>query len=207
MKQSINWIAIEVFAVFLFVMALVWILPPIFVFLASVFILLSWKFHRDSLKNLGVLPRDFSQIRNIGIGVLISAVAFSITALVYNPEIFSNPKLGSNILRQFERYVFWAFLQQLVFHGYFTHRIQTVFNDVRNSSLVSGLMFAAVHLPNPILTGVSLIYGPASAYFFLRSRNIYILALAHAVLGTLLNYLVIKCFFHHGMRIGPAFNW
>ena len=39
------------------------------------------------------------------------------------------------------------------------------------------------HLPNPILTAASFVWGLAACLLFLRYRNLYILAITHAILG------------------------
>jgi membrane protease YdiL (CAAX protease family) len=62
-------------------------------------------------------------------------------------------------------------------------------------------MFAFTHLPSPILTPVTLICGVASCLLFLRYRNIYPLALAHAILGISIA-ITIPGPVDHNMRVG-----
>jgi len=53
----------------------------------------------------------------------------------------------------------------------------------RSAAAAAAIIFAIAHLPNPILTSVTLLWGFAACVVFLRYRNLYPLALAHAILG------------------------
>ena len=44
-------------------------------------------------------------------------------------------------------------------------------------------LFALGHLPSPILTAVTVVWGAAACWLFLRYRNVFTLGVAHAVLG------------------------
>ena len=44
-------------------------------------------------------------------------------------------------------------------------------------------MFSLAHLPNPILTVITFVWGLMACLFFLRYRNLYPLAVAHTILG------------------------
>jgi len=53
----------------------------------------------------------------------------------------------------------------------------------RYAAIVAASIFAVAHLPNPILTAVTLIWGLVACFVFLRYRNLYTLAITHAILG------------------------
>ena len=44
-------------------------------------------------------------------------------------------------------------------------------------------LFATAHLPNPLLTIFTLVWGSVACLLFLRHRNLWALGLAHAILG------------------------
>ena len=60
------------------------------------------------------------------------------------------------------------------------------------------------HLPNPLLTVVTLICGLASCLFFVRYRNLWPLAIAHAILGVSIA-ITIPGSMHHNMRVGLGY--
>jgi hypothetical protein len=69
--------------------------------------------------------------------------------------------------------------------------------------LTAGL-FAVAHLPNPILTVITLFFGLASCYFYLYYRNLVPLALAHAILGISIG-ITIPGSLDHNMRVGISY--
>ena len=53
----------------------------------------------------------------------------------------------------------------------------------RTAVVISAILFAIAHIPNPLLVPVTLVWGAISSVVFLRYRNLYALALAHAIFG------------------------
>jgi membrane protease YdiL (CAAX protease family) len=70
--------------------------------------------------------------------------------------------------------------------------------------LAAALMFALAHLPNPVLTPVTLVWGIAACVLFLRYRNICSLGLAHGILGLCVAIIVPDSVQHH-MRVGISY--
>ncbi len=65
-------------------------------------------------------------------------------------------------------------------------------------------LFSLAHLPNPVLTPVTLVWGIAACILFLRYRNIYTLGLAHGILGLCVAVIVPDSIQHH-MRVGIGY--
>jgi hypothetical protein len=102
-------------------------------------------------------------------------------------------------------YCIWALFQQYLLNGYFTNRLQASF-DTRHQYLVapmSGALFAAAHVPNPLLMGVCLVGGTVAAAAYQRHRNLLFLAFAHALIGTMI-WLVVPNTVSHHLRVGPG---
>jgi membrane protease YdiL (CAAX protease family) len=59
-------------------------------------------------------------------------------------------------------------------------------------------------LPNPLLTLITLVFGLASCLFFLRYRNLWPLAVAHAILGIAIA-ITIPGPIDHNMRVGIGY--
>jgi membrane protease YdiL (CAAX protease family) len=64
------------------------------------------------------------------------------------------------------------------------------------------MIFSAVHLPNPFLVATALVAGYLSAWAYLRYRNLFVLGLAHGLLGFLL-YLAVPDSISHHLYVGP----
>jgi membrane protease YdiL (CAAX protease family) len=73
-----------------------------------------------------------------------------------------------------------------------------------SSLLLSGVVFAVAHLPNPSLTFVTFFAGVAFTAIYARKRNLYVVALIHAVLGLTLAVSAPDAWFH-GLRVGRSF--
>jgi membrane protease YdiL (CAAX protease family) len=70
--------------------------------------------------------------------------------------------------------------------------------------LVAAGIFSAAHLPNPVLTPITLIWGLTACIVFLRYRNVYPLAAAHAILGITVA-ITIPGPVMHNMRVGLGY--
>jgi membrane protease YdiL (CAAX protease family) len=80
-------------------------------------------------------------------------------------------------------YALWTFVQQFLLQGFFLPRLLRLLPGPKSAALAAAGLFALAHLPNPILTVVTLIWGFAACMLFVRYRNLYSLAIAHAVFG------------------------
>jgi hypothetical protein len=102
-------------------------------------------------------------------------------------------------------YCFWALFQQYLLNGYFVNRIHASFQARHEFivALIGGALFAAAHTPNMLLMAVTLIGGTIAAAAYLRHRNLFFLAFAHALIGTMIWFLVPDTVSHH-LRVGPG---
>lgn len=72
------------------------------------------------------------------------------------------------------------------------------------AAFLTGIIFAAVHWPNPVLVAGTFGWGVASALLFERWRSIWALGLAQVPLSSLL-LAVTPGSWNHGFHIGPFY--
>jgi hypothetical protein len=101
-------------------------------------------------------------------------------------------------------YAIWTGVQQFLLQGLFLLRFLRVIRSATAAALAAAALFAAAHLPNPILTPVTLVWGIVACLLFLRYRNIYPLMIAHAILGITVA-ITVPGPVDHNMRVGLSY--
>jgi membrane protease YdiL (CAAX protease family) len=74
---------------------------------------------------------------------------------------------------------FWALFQQYVLQSYINRRAQVILGRGFLSVLLVGFIFGAVHLPNPVLAGITTVGGLVWGAIYQRYPNVFALALSH----------------------------
>jgi membrane protease YdiL (CAAX protease family) len=101
-------------------------------------------------------------------------------------------------------YLVWALLQQFILQDYFLARLLRLLPNPTGAVFAAAGLFALAHLPNPVLTVATLVFGTAACFVFLRYRNLYTLGLAHFILGMTIAVTVSNAAHHH-MRVGLGY--
>ena len=92
----------------------------------------------------------------------------------------------------------------MALNSFLTNRLLGYFRKTWQAALLAGVLFSALHWPNPVLVPLTLVGGTAMAGLFARERNILPLAAGQAVLGALV-WWAFPLAWHHSMRVGPGF--
>jgi hypothetical protein len=137
----------------------------------------------------------------VGVACIFSACAVVVAIRLHTLRI---PNSAMGWVLAWGGYTVWSFVQQYLLQGYFLFRFLRLLPRREWAALVSAGIFAAAHLPNPILTTVTVIWGVVACLVFLRCRNLYTLMLTHAILGVSLAITVPGPVMHN-MRVGIGY--
>ncbi len=142
--------------------------------------------------------------RSLWVVGIAAAVGVAATMLASNLHTLHHPGSPIQWVRAFAGYTIWALAQQLLLQGYFLIRLLRIMPSKVWAVATAGIVFALIHLPNPILTPVTLLWGLVACFVFLKFRNIYPLAIAHAIFGICVA-ITIPATVHHNMRVGLGY--
>ena len=163
----------------------------------------SFVVHRDTAKTLGWRTDNLLLATRQGLlfffasVIAICVAGIALGALHHLPEhLFDG--------HRFIGYLSFCLLQQVAMNSYVMNRLLASVGNARLSAALAGLIFAAVHWPNPVLIPITLVGGFAMCLLFARRRNILPLVLGQAILGGLI-WWAFPVSWHHGMRVGPGF--
>src|SRR5262249_21251084 len=67
-------------------------------------------------------------------------------------------------------YVIWAFLQQFILQDFFLLRLLRLQQSKGVAVFTAALLFSVAHLPNPVLTVATLLWGLTACTIFLKYR-------------------------------------
>ena len=169
-----------------------------------VWLMVSFVARKDTPKTIGWRGDNFWRAAKraayffVPSGVLICFAGLFLGMLHRMPTHFLQPK-------RFVGYLAFCVLQQVGLNSFLTNRLLAAFEKPAPAALLSGLVFAALHWPNPVLVPLTFVVGVAMAWLFATERNILPLALGQAVLGALV-WWAFPLQWHHSMRVGPGFG-
>ncbi|MDP1719106.1 MAG: CPBP family glutamic-type intramembrane protease [bacterium] len=154
---------------------------------------------------------DCSWVWKLAILTVLGTGLVLVAGYWLKPEFWLKKGFWGRLEETLYWYLIWGIIQQFVFHACVTSRIYSIFakdsdplkvetKAVWLTVLVSGLLFLFVHIPNPKLMIITPVAGAATAYIFLHCRNIWLLGVAHGILGTVITHCLPL-----SMRIGPHY--
>ncbi len=138
----------------------------------------------------------------VGVALLTAVAAIMLAGRL---DTLHQPHGFVPYIKRFWGYGLWAFAQQFLLQDFVLLRLLRLLTSRMAAVIMAGGLFAIAHLPNPLLTWATLIWGLASCLLFLRYRNIYSLALAHAIFGICIA-VTIPGRVDHNMRVGRGYS-
>jgi hypothetical protein len=187
------------------IMATIWTVNPaqrVLYWLAFVWIIAtSWATH-EGWTRLGLGSKGLLQsLWVVGVALVLSAAAVFIAWQTHTLHRLHGP---TPLLMHGWGYIVWSVMQQFILQSYFLLRLLRLLPGKAMAVIAATVIFALAHLPNPILTPITLVWGVISCVLFLRYRNIYTLGVAHGIMGLCVAVTVPNALHRH-MRVGLGY--
>lgn len=200
----------EIAFVFLSIMAVIWgggtvPFPTWLMAVPAVFLLLNyWRANQENFRNLWKPGEWTGYYMLLGFAFMFFWTLIISISVKWNPEFWNHPPVFKKFATSILLYYGNALWQQALVNGYFLPRLEEGFKSEWKAILALGILFGLTHIPNPVLIPGTMIGGMLSAYFFKRTKNIYVLAVAHSILAVSIMYFFPDSWHHH-LRIGPGY--
>ena len=168
-----------------------------------VWLLLSFALHRDTPKTIGWRADNLKPALRRAAPIFfffclsLGLVGAALGALHRTPIRFIAPK-------RFVGYFAFCLLQQIALQSLTMNRLLKGLRSPEVAAFVGGVLFGALHWPNPVLVPLTFIGGTVMCWLFARDRNILPLVLGQAILGALVGW-AFPLAWHHSMRVGPGY--
>src|SRR6266850_2536062 len=154
-----------------------WLLFPLW-------LVISFALHRDSPKSLGWRADNVKAATLRAAPVFLFFILMIVIAGIFLgglhrlPAHFVEPK-------RFVGYFAFCLLQQVGLQSMTMNRLLQGIRSRELAAFAGGLLFGALHWPNPVLVPLTFLAGVVMCWLFARDRNILPLVLGQALLGAL----------------------
>jgi membrane protease YdiL (CAAX protease family) len=197
--------AFEIAIAYALIMAVEWTPRPLqrvlWIVAALGFVVIVWR-SLEGWQAMGF--RAANLLRSLWIAAAALVLAAAAIAVAIGMHTFHAPDGVLAFLATYCAYAIWTSVQQFLLQGVFLLRFLRLIPQPTLAALTAAALFALAHLPNPVLTPITFIWGFAACLLFLRYRNIYPLMIAHAILGITVA-MTIPGAVDHNMRVGLGY--
>ena len=160
-------------------------------------VLASFAWHSETLKSLGLTGGAF-------VDAMVAWRWWLATGMAAVAILGWMRAVPAHLVYRWLVYLSWCILQQLLFQNMVYRRLRAALGSSWTTSLCAGALFAATHLPNPILVPATLVWGTVSTRMFDSRSSIPALGLWQALLSTLLSTLTPIALIRQ-FRVGPGY--
>jgi hypothetical protein len=168
-----------------------------------IWLVASFLLHRDTPKTLGMRADNLWPATKQAILVYgIFALSLFMIGIALKQSLHLPPNYRS--FGRLWAYFAFCLLQQIALNSLLMNRLVSLLRVRWVASFAAGVIFAALHWPNPVLVPLTFIAGTAMAAMFDRVRNILPLAAGQALLGSLV-WWAFPVAWHHMLRVGPGY--
>lgn len=165
--------------------------------LALAFMIFSHRERGETVRDIGFRFDNFWA----AIGVLWLPTTIAILSILVISWWIRGAFVLAPLRPRFITLPFWALFQQYAIQGFINRRAQlSLGKGIKSIGLVA-IVFSLVHLPNPLLMGLTLIGGLLWATVYQRVPNLFALALSHAIASSVVA-LSVSPSLVNGLRVG-----
>ena len=156
----------------------------------------------DGAPAMGLRAKNFFRsLWVVGVALALAGVAVALAARYHTLRSPGGPLF---FFEDFWSYALWSGVQQFLLQCFFLSRLLRLMPNAKMAAFAAATLFALAHLPNPILAALTVVWGFVACLIFLRYRNLYPLAIAHAILGITIA-LTVPGTVDHNMRVGLGY--
>src|SRR5215831_7162642 len=168
-----------------------------------VWLIASFIFNKDTLQTLGWRGDNLWSATKRATLVFLPC-ALAIVAIGFLLEGTHHTLRHVLMPRRFFGYMAFCVVQQVGLSSLVINRLLAAIDNPMRVSFISGLLFALLHWPNPVLVPLTFVGGALIAWLFWKERNILPLIVWQTILGSLI-WWAFPIAWHHSMRVGPEF--
>ncbi len=191
----------EAFAFSLLVIAYIWVRPLWWswsLLIPLALVALSFIWHSETTESLGLSLR--------ALGGAVVAWRWWLASCVASLIVLAWVETSTSIhaIYRWCGYAVWCVLQQLLFQNMAYRRLRDGLGASWKTSSIAGAMFAAAHIPNPILVPATFLWGTVSTRLFEARPSVPVLGLTQALLSAML-YVITPVALNGQFRVGPGY--
>ncbi len=171
--------------------------------LAAAFVILTSLRAGETLRTFGLSGRNL--LRSSFVPLLALALSAVAVLVARHYGTLHTPTSARGFVHRFWGYAIFAFVQQFLLQCFFLLRLRRLLPGRTALAVVlAATIFAAAHIPNPVLTLLTIVWGLAASALFVRYRNLIPLWIAHAIFGITIAVCVPGSVTHN-MRVGLGY--